>query len=71
MQGTQVYIYKGGAHYTLIDGYPKPLNEELGVEGPVDAAFVCPGQDMVHIIRGKFAFGDFSDNDYNKAQKRL
>lgn len=68
MQGTQVYIYKGGVHYTLIEGYPKTLKEELGVEGPVDAAFVCPDQHIVHIIQGKFVFGsDFLNNDYDKA----
>lgn len=68
LQGTQVYIYKEGARYTLIDGYPKTLNEELGVNGTVDAAFVCPGQDMVHIIQGKFVLSDFSYNNNNKAQ---
>lgn len=68
MQGKQVYIYKGGAHYTLIEGYPKTLTEELGIEGAVDAAFVCPNQDVVHIIQGKFVFGDFLNNDYDQAQ---
>lgn len=63
MQGTQVYIYKGVAHYTLIEGYPKTLKEELGVEGPVDAAFVCPGEDVVHFIKGKFVFVEFLKND--------
>ncbi|XP_058478062.1 hemopexin [Solea solea] len=49
----QVYIYKTAAHYTLIEGYPKTLKEELGIEGHVDAAFVCPGEHTVHIIQGK------------------
>ncbi|TNM94220.1 hypothetical protein fugu_002396 [Takifugu bimaculatus] len=53
IKGKQVYIYKSGAHYTLVEGYPKTLEEELGVEGPVDAAFVCPGQHTVHIIQGE------------------
>nr|CCA29190.1 warm temperature acclimation protein 65-2 [Lateolabrax japonicus] len=48
----QVYIYKEGAHYTLIEGYPKTLKEELGIEGRVDAAFVCPNEHTVHIIQG-------------------
>ncbi|XP_068612463.1 hemopexin [Brachionichthys hirsutus] len=50
----QVYIYKTGAHYVLVEGYPKTLEEELGVEGHVDAAFICPGlsRDVVHIIQG-------------------
>uniref|UniRef100_UPI0037E82D5B hemopexin n=1 Tax=Semicossyphus pulcher TaxID=241346 RepID=UPI0037E82D5B len=49
----QVYIYKGGAHYTLIEGYPKTLKEELGVEGHVDAAFLCPNEHTVHIVQGQ------------------
>ncbi|KAJ8358295.1 hypothetical protein AAFF_G00015900, partial [Aldrovandia affinis] len=53
IKGEQVYIYKTAAHYTLIDGYPKTLKEELGVEGPVDAAFVCGDHPIVHIIQGQ------------------
>ncbi|CAJ1087001.1 hemopexin isoform X2 [Xyrichtys novacula] len=49
----QVFIYKGAAHYTLIEGYPKSLKEELGLEGHVDAAFVCPNEHTVHIIQGQ------------------
>ncbi|XP_010788340.1 hemopexin [Notothenia coriiceps] len=49
----QVYIYKAAAHYTLIEGYPKTLKEELGIEGHVDAAFVCPEDHTVHIIIGR------------------
>nr|QBF53719.1 hemopexin [Dacodraco hunteri] len=48
----QVYIYNAAAQYTLIEGYPKTLKEELGIEGHVDAAFVCPNDDTVHIIIG-------------------
>lgn len=53
LQGDQVYIYKGDAHYTLVEGYPKTLKEELGIEGAVDAAFLCPNQHTVHILQGK------------------
>uniref|UniRef100_A0A673BQ74 Hemopexin n=1 Tax=Sphaeramia orbicularis TaxID=375764 RepID=A0A673BQ74_9TELE len=49
----QVYIYKGDAHYSLIEGYPKTLREELGIEGHVDAAFVCPSEHTVHVIQGQ------------------
>ncbi|KAM9328454.1 hemopexin [Pholidichthys leucotaenia] len=52
IKGDQVYIYKTGAHYTLIEGYPKTLKEELSVEGHVDAAFLCPNQDKAYIIQG-------------------
>uniref|UniRef100_A0A671UD06 Hemopexin n=2 Tax=Sparus aurata TaxID=8175 RepID=A0A671UD06_SPAAU len=51
IKGDQIYIYKGAAHYTLIEGYPKTLKEELGIEGTVDAAFVCPNEHIVHIIQ--------------------
>ncbi|XP_039537290.1 hemopexin [Pimephales promelas] len=53
IQSDQVYIYKSAAHYTLIEGYPKPLKEELGIDGPVDAAFLCPKQDTVFFIQGQ------------------
>uniref|UniRef100_A0A8C6SXZ8 Hemopexin n=1 Tax=Neogobius melanostomus TaxID=47308 RepID=A0A8C6SXZ8_9GOBI len=53
IKGDQVYIYKGDAHYTLIDGYPKSILEELNIEGNVDAAFVCPSEDTVHVIQGR------------------
>ncbi|XP_072318714.1 hemopexin [Eucyclogobius newberryi] len=53
IKDNQVYIYKGDAHYTLIEGYPKTLKEELNIEGNVDAAFVCPSEDTVYIIQGR------------------
>ncbi|KAM8871716.1 hemopexin [Synchiropus picturatus] len=52
IKGNQTYIYKGGAHYTLMEGYPKSLAEELGIEDHVDAAFLCPNKHTVHIIQG-------------------
>ncbi|XP_056445005.1 hemopexin-like [Gadus chalcogrammus] len=52
IKGDQVFIYLSGAHYSLIEGYPKTLQEELGVQGPVDAAFACPGDHTAHIIQG-------------------
>ncbi|KAG9333418.1 hypothetical protein JZ751_012678 [Albula glossodonta] len=53
IKGDQVYIYKTAAHYTLIEGYPKTLKEELGIEGPVDAAFVCGEYPIVHVVKGQ------------------
>ncbi|KAI4882053.1 hypothetical protein NFI96_007679 [Prochilodus magdalenae] len=53
IQGDKIYIYKSAAQYTLIDGYPKPLKEELGIEGPVNAAFLCENEHTVHIIKGQ------------------
>ncbi|XP_012697792.1 hemopexin-like [Clupea harengus] len=51
IKGDQVYIYKSGPGYALIEGYPKSLKEELGVEGPVDAAFVCGEHEIAHVIK--------------------
>ncbi|XP_052004541.1 hemopexin-like [Xyrauchen texanus] len=47
----QVFIYKSGDEHTLIEGYPKPLKEELGIDGPVNAAFVCGEYEIVHVIK--------------------
>ncbi|CAL8267455.1 unnamed protein product [Lota lota] len=47
-----VYAYKTGDPNTLVDGYPKTVKEELGLEGHIDAAFVCQGDDVAHIIQG-------------------
>uniref|UniRef100_A0A3Q1HXU4 Hemopexin n=1 Tax=Anabas testudineus TaxID=64144 RepID=A0A3Q1HXU4_ANATE len=49
----KIYIYKSAAHYNLIEGYPKSVKEELGIEGHVDAAFVCPNEHTVHLIQGQ------------------
>lgn len=48
-----LYVYKVGEPHTHLEGYPKPVKEELGIEGPIDAAFVCQGQDIVHIIKDR------------------
>ncbi|XP_057674648.1 hemopexin [Corythoichthys intestinalis] len=53
----QVYIFKSDAHNTLIEGYPKSLKEELGIEGPVSATFLCPNEHTVHIIKGDRILG--------------
>uniref|UniRef100_A0A6Q2YTA2 Hemopexin n=1 Tax=Esox lucius TaxID=8010 RepID=A0A6Q2YTA2_ESOLU len=53
IKGNQVYIYKSAAPSTLIEGYPKSLKDELGIEGPVNAAFVCADHHIVHVIQGQ------------------
>ncbi|KAG7272164.1 hypothetical protein CRUP_014763 [Coryphaenoides rupestris] len=72
-----VYIYRSGAHYTLIQGYPKSLQEELGIQGPtVDAAFACAGQNTVHIIQvdaalcGPRGVQLFSGHQYYEYERR-
>uniref|UniRef100_A0AAY4D923 Hemopexin n=1 Tax=Denticeps clupeoides TaxID=299321 RepID=A0AAY4D923_9TELE len=49
----KVFVYKIGEPHTHLEGYPKPLKEVLGIEGPVDAAFICKDHHIVHIIKGK------------------
>nr|AFE88225.1 warm-temperature-acclimation-related 65-kDa protein [Oplegnathus fasciatus]AFE88227.1 warm-temperature-acclimation-related 65-kDa protein [Oplegnathus fasciatus] len=49
----QIFVYKVGEPHTHLDGYPKPLKEELGIEGPIDTAFVCESHHVAHIIKGQ------------------
>ncbi|PWS22314.1 hypothetical protein DKP78_19030, partial [Enterococcus faecium] len=39
--------------HTHLEGYPKPLKEEFGLEGPVDAAFICGDHHIAHVIKGQ------------------
>ncbi|XP_070693864.1 hemopexin isoform X1 [Pempheris klunzingeri] len=47
-----IFVYKVGEPHTHLDGYPKPVKEELGIEGPIDAAFICNDEHTAHIIKG-------------------
>ncbi|XP_060945109.1 hemopexin [Limanda limanda] len=52
-----LYMIKDDKLYVSQDdegmrGYPKSLKEELGVEGPIDAAFVCEDNHIAHFIKG-------------------
>ncbi|MCJ8732327.1 hypothetical protein PDJAM_G00210180 [Pangasius djambal] len=56
VKGDKVYIYNishtpGEAH-ALRDGYPKSVKEALGLEGHIDAAFICPNEHIAHVIQG-------------------
>ncbi|XP_053418353.1 hemopexin [Nycticebus coucang] len=58
LQGTQVYVFLTKGGYTLVSGYPKRLEKELGSPpgislDAVDAAFVCPGSSRLHIMAGR------------------
>nr|KAF6324615.1 hemopexin [Myotis myotis] len=58
IQGTQIYIFLTKGGYTLVDGYPKRLEKELGSPPgtsllAVDAAFICPGSSRLHIMAGR------------------
>lgn len=52
LQDDHVFLYKVGEPHTHIDGYPKPVKDVLGLDGPIDAAFVCHGN-TTHIVKGK------------------
>ncbi|XP_078078817.1 hemopexin-like [Mustelus asterias] len=53
IQGPQLFIYKADAQYTLIEGYPKPVREELGIHSAdVSATFICPGTSKLYVILG-------------------
>ncbi|NXC49728.1 HEMO protein, partial [Penelope pileata] len=51
IQGSQVSIYRSGRGHQLVEGYPRALQEELGVPA-VDAAFTCPGSAELYVIAG-------------------
>ncbi|KAM3607313.1 uncharacterized protein V6R79_005516 [Siganus canaliculatus] len=48
-----VHVYNEAEPHVHQDGYPKPIMEVLGIEGPIDAAFVCDNQHIAHIIKGQ------------------
>ncbi|XP_060784672.1 hemopexin [Neoarius graeffei] len=56
IKGDQLYVYnishKHGEAHELRDGYPKSVKEGLGLEGHIDAAFICPKETIVHVIEG-------------------
>lgn len=51
-QDSEVFVYKVGEPHTHLEGFPKPLKEVLGIEGPVDAAFVCADHHIAHVVKG-------------------
>ncbi|XP_025033236.1 hemopexin [Python bivittatus] len=51
IQGSQVTIYRSAHGYSRLEGYPRPLLEELGVSR-ADAAFTCPHSWKLYIIQG-------------------
>ncbi|KAG7331372.1 hypothetical protein KOW79_005341 [Hemibagrus wyckioides] len=52
----KVYVYnishKQGEPHTLRSGYPRSVKDALGLEGHIDAAFICPNVHVVHVIQG-------------------
>ncbi|KAJ8004525.1 hypothetical protein DPEC_G00137180, partial [Dallia pectoralis] len=57
IQGEQVFAFtNSGEQFQLVEGFPKPLKDELGIDGPLDAAFVCEKESVLHVIKGKQMF---------------
>ncbi|XP_054643654.1 hemopexin [Dunckerocampus dactyliophorus] len=56
IKGDQVFAYKVSDPHTLMEGFPKPIKEELGLDGPIDAAFVCEDHHIAHLIKGQHIY---------------
>ncbi|CAJ1079833.1 Hypothetical predicted protein [Xyrichtys novacula] len=50
-KGENAYAYNVAEPHDHLDGNPKTVKEVLGLDGPIDAAFICEG-DIAHVIRG-------------------
>lgn len=66
LQDDHVFLYRVGEPHTHLDGYPKPVKEVLGLDGPIDAAFMCD-ENTAHIVKGKTALTVFSMCHRHKA----
>lgn len=56
-QDDKMYVYNishtHGEPHHLREGYPKTVKDELGLEGHIDATFICPKDHIVHVIQGR------------------
>lgn len=50
-QGSQVSVFLSVQGHRPVEGYPRGLQEELGVPR-ADAAFTCPGSAQLYLIAG-------------------
>ncbi|KAM4697229.1 hemopexin [Discoglossus pictus] len=70
IQGTEVSIYRSDQVYTPVQGYPKTLQEEVGVT-EVDAAFTCPHSKELYVIKGnKLRMVDLSKSPRHPGPER-
>ncbi|CAO2582632.1 Hpx [Lemmus lemmus] len=58
IQGTQVYVFLTKGGNTLVSGYPKRLEKELGSPpgislDTVDSTFTCPGSSRLYVTAGR------------------
>ncbi|XP_074427758.1 hemopexin [Larus michahellis] len=51
LQGSRVWVFLSGRGHRPVLGYPRALQEELGVSR-ADAAFTCPGSVHLYVIAG-------------------
>lgn len=51
IKGDHIFLYRVGESHTHVDGSPKSVKEVLGLDGPIDAAFMCH-DNMTHIVKG-------------------
>lgn len=63
MQDNVLYVYMVSEPHTLVEGYPKAVKDVLGLEGPIDAAFVCQDQHIAHVIKGDLSDRPFFGKD--------
>ncbi|XP_075583521.1 hemopexin-like [Pelecanus crispus] len=54
IQGSEVSVFRSEQGHRRVLGYPRALQEELGVPG-ADAAFTCPGSAQLYVIAGSRA----------------
>ncbi|KAL2081405.1 hypothetical protein ACEWY4_023258 [Coilia grayii] len=54
IKDNEVFACKIGEPHMHLEGYLKSLKEELGLDGSVDAAFICEGHPIAHVIKGIF-----------------
>ncbi|KAL0985521.1 hypothetical protein UPYG_G00157960 [Umbra pygmaea] len=52
-KGSKMYVYTATEPHTLLAGYPKPLKDEIGLDAPIDAAFVCQDKHIAHVLKGE------------------
>uniref|UniRef100_A0A672H3K1 Hemopexin n=1 Tax=Salarias fasciatus TaxID=181472 RepID=A0A672H3K1_SALFA len=66
-----VFAYRVGENHTLLDGYPKTVKEELGIEGPIDSAFSCDEHQHVHVVKGQLMYDvDMAASERNATNER-
>ncbi|XP_010901644.4 hemopexin [Esox lucius] len=53
VKDNKIYVYTTAEPHKLLEGYPKALKDEIGLEGPISAAFVCQDHHIAHVVKGQ------------------